>query len=1694
MPAKRKNDADGATKKKRMRRRRRRGQPVQFGDTSMVNGVVVPEEKGPEGREEKDHEEKKDAGIEGMDPMDVAWDAPMMPHEDVYRSITGLAPRFDLLIRGSGSLTSNAPVLGAYELNFTRNPGVPATLQSTRRWLSECLKTLYTSLRKIKPGCVPEVRFELRNDQTNSITAATLKSPRYRPDMRNGTGRFSVNDILDYLARAVQDWTDGPGKGFHDDNTIVSIIMHVVFPPDCLPGAAGGAGKRKKKRVVISEDEDEEEEEEVSDTEAVDACELGSWYQKHGQGLKFVDDSAGVDMPHLADSSGDEDEGSDGSEYDDDPIEYMTDDEEVKVVAPIVNASQTTYLKKSKNAPFKDCGNTEGFEDCGARAMTFLYAHKATSSGCNSRVWLADLDKIIPGKNRSECTKAVMQQIKNTRFKPSKHYLEQTPIFVRSSMTLYATAEPAMSFGQRVLPSDLVRFCYDGCLGAHVRIRVWMFGLEAQGAATIVHQTPDRRSEVVSDERKRSRHRTYRKPSDRETEWYDLLLADDHYYAVTRPGGFKTNSKGKEHYYCDTCEDFTSNFIDHKCKSRCLCCMTLDCPDSMRIDESMKKRGKGTGKGFVPCGDCGRMFFGDECYATHKRKLVGSKRFGSVTPCELVYYCPKPQRCTHQLFRNNCKELRSNHVCMDVPYVKCPNCYMNVARKKAKITDTSERPEPIYHPCFIMKPRNPFKLKIRQNVWYFDAETFQAKSVDSAGADVFKHSVNFINVQFSTGSESVDFKTIEEFGAWVLEGFGKDEGKCIVAHNARGFDAHLLREYLINHTTIEPETIFSGTKIMKMVLPWKNPDGKTDHKKSIIVLDSLNFLTMPLKGLTDMFKLDCAKTNFPHLFNTPENQAYVGSIPHIKYYEVHRYSEKDLRGFMPWYFQQVRETTAPTLCLDVEAVIRSYKDCVRSYGHVDESVFAEADGAELVTYTGDWNFEAVMSDYCRMDVTVLREGFECFRNMNIGMFSGGEDGDIDDEEGGAPTSLLGIDPLMNTTIASTAQKLFLCKWYKSKTLATFTQEFVDKIGRPAFHGGRTEAWVILKILIYLLAVELAKPKVTITFPDGSEVVVTPETLRKFMAFTQLLSVASEITKAQDQVKKAVDELREKYAQLRQIKYVDVVSLYPFINKYGWYVSGHAIVINNLADAHKHLPASALALLNPGNPSLDDLVPWFVEAITDPKDTRIAEPVNGIGCIKLDFQAPANLRIPVLPAMDPISGKLVFDVKLHEGDVVCTPELELALKMGYKLTNVKSIHWWPKIKCVKGLFKEYVDAFLTKKMEAAGWMGAKTAEEKAAHIAEFWEVEGIKLDPDKLTDKKNGGLYKVAKLFLNSLWGKFNQRSNMWQDKEFEITAENRQAFWDLITDVTLETTWTIIVPNKRVIVRFRSMAADIEPPRNTNIMVGVLTTGQARCLMYREMAKMNPEQLLYMDTDSLVYVMDPSRADYHVVPLGKHLGEFTDEMPDSHIFEFIGAGPKNYGLAHYDFTKFQSLQYPSENSTLLKIKGFNLYSGYGDRNSAQNALTYDSVKRLVIASTIGLDNPRLTAPVKPHRDRRLLEDTILPTWFNSEEPEQTSYKIQVFRIIANRKSVLQNKYHIQRSYNWVFNKREVVLNDNDNLNTITTIPFGYNPEECVETQAAVVDDLVGEELDEDDSPFLADFGDEEEEPTWASDDDEIDWS
>lgn len=139
-----------------------------------------------------------------------------------------------------------------------------------------------------------------------------------------------------------------------------------------------------------------------------------------------------------------------------------------------------------------------------------------------------------------------------------------------------------------------------------------------------------------------------------------------------------------------------------------------------------------------------------------------------------------------------------------------------------------------------------------------------------------RHQVNFVVAKWAGGTFIFEGEeALREFILWSISfNFGNN---ILIAHNSSGYDACLiLNEVYSQYLDCNVAPVMKGQKIMQLKLSG-NPLGHTKHYPSTIFRDSM--LHIP-GSLASLAKEQCGdmlrKGYFPHGFNTPENQNYVG--------------------------------------------------------------------------------------------------------------------------------------------------------------------------------------------------------------------------------------------------------------------------------------------------------------------------------------------------------------------------------------------------------------------------------------------------------------------------------------------------------------------------------------------------------------------------------------------------------------------------------------------------------------------------------------------------------------------------------------------------------------------------------------------------------------------------------------------------
>jgi len=396
------------------------------------------------------------------------------------------------------------------------------------------------------------------------------------------------------------------------------------------------------------------------------------------------------------------------------------------------------------------------------------------------------------------------------------------------------------------------------------------------------------------------------------------------------------------------------------------------------------------------------------------------------------------------------------------------------------------------------------------------------------------------------------------------------------------------------------------------------------------------------------------------------------------------------------------------------------------------------------------------------------------------------------------------------------------------------------------------------------------------------------------------------------------KLHHRVTPSQKIHYIDVTSLYPWVNKTCVYPKGHPRFISQ--------------------PGHTDISSYF-------------------GLIQCNVLPPRHLYHPVLPYRH--EGKLTFPlcvtcVKqempkrpwertaecIHTDEqraltgTWCSPELNKAVELGYEVQYVYEVWHFD---------ETYDNPWLKIKREASGWPSWVGDDEtkRQQYLRDYYEHEGIQLEYDKI--QKNPGLRTLAKMMLNSMWGKFGQRLNKTQVQEFD----DPQAFHRLLDTNTLDVRHVSVINDAMVEVHYQHQDEDIPVSPNLNIFVACFTTCWARLRLY-EALELLGERVLYYDTDSVIYLEDEGQTN---PVLGDYLGEFTSELdPDDYIEEFVSGGPKNYGYKTH------------KGHVECKVRGFRLNS------EGKTQLNYNVMLQNILDEIQKpLTKPRQTQVINTHQ-------------------------------------------------------------------------------------------------------------------------------
>ena len=207
------------------------------------------------------------------------------------------------------------------------------------------------------------------------------------------------------------------------------------------------------------------------------------------------------------------------------------------------------------------------------------------------------------------------------------------------------------------------------------------------------------------------------------------------------------------------------------------------------------------------------------------------------------------------------------------------------------------------HRCFIQtapKPQAKNKRKRKRGTTeteeedelpplhvFFDIEAMQPKE---------KHIANLVVAETEDDDQPMCFHgnhCVRDFLEWLDTLTNYDTRQVnVLAHNFQGYDGYFVIHQYYDDSRIV-EQLRNGCKLLEV---------KHDR---IRFIDSMSFFQMPLSAFPKTFGLtELKKGYFPHLFNHPDHQTYVGPVPALDYYMPETMSPEEKQVLETWHQQQ----------------------------------------------------------------------------------------------------------------------------------------------------------------------------------------------------------------------------------------------------------------------------------------------------------------------------------------------------------------------------------------------------------------------------------------------------------------------------------------------------------------------------------------------------------------------------------------------------------------------------------------------------------------------------------------------------------------------------------------------------------------------------------------------------------------------
>ena len=291
-----------------------------------------------------------------------------------------------------------------------------------------------------------------------------------------------------------------------------------------------------------------------------------------------------------------------------------------------------------------------------------------------------------------------------------------------------------------------------------------------------------------------------------------------------------------------------------------------------------------------------------------------------------------------------------------------------------------------------------------------------------------------------------------------------------------------------------------------------------------------------------------------------------------------------------------------------------------------------------------------------------------------------------------------------------------------------------------------------------------------------------------------------------------------------------------------------------------------------------------------------------GIVECDVTCPNDLIHPVLSNHE--NGRLMSTLLPKRRECYTSCELQQALAVGYKVTRVYRIdHYTPST----DLFKSYIRRFFQLKMEAGDPIT------DPAELAAIKEKLGFVPD---FSAGPNPGRKAIAKMMLNSLWGKFGQNVDNAEQQWLQISGWYRLLSRFTKKEVDIRS----CEPSGTWIFTKWNLRGDDENDvmKRTNVALCAFITAAARLLLWTELNKLGL-RVLYCDTDS-IYSEHDSRL--YNIAVSRMLGCWEPEKC-GRLRAFASSGKKAYSYKKIlggESSKHKGVTLTARNSAIVNFE------------------------------------------------------------------------------------------------------------------------------------------------------------------------------